>query len=92
MVRLKVEAQCPAGHHRVPRSRHVSARGVDKPGRPAAVSAELRALIQRMSLENPLWGALNMANCSSWVHGDAVNGGEWDGLAVLPPQRNAEGH
>ena len=64
MVRLKVEAQCPPviiGCH----ARVTSALGVDKPGRPAAVSAELRALIQRMSLENPLWGALNMANCSS---------------------------
>ena len=45
------------------------------------ISAELRALIRRMSLENTLWGcsAHSWRVAQAWVHGGAVDGGQVHG-------------
>ena len=54
-------------------------------GRPQ-IDADLRALIRRMSAENPLWGAAHPWRVAqARLRGRSVQRREWDGPAVLLP-------
>src|ERR1700730_2623637 len=55
-------------------------------GRPQ-IDAALRALIRRISAENPLWGAprIPWRAAQARLRGRSVQRREWDGPAVLPP-------